>query len=70
MSNVRHLPVICGETTCFDKSTQTMCRFVLVTHFGTKWVCGVYRDEFGGHKELPEMSDLLQRLPECLEELK
>lgn len=61
------LPIQCGTTTCHDG--ERFCRHVLTTHYGTRWVCGLFRrddeqvelrDQHGG------VEGSLQRCRECL----
>jgi hypothetical protein len=68
----KHLPIVCGTTTCYDFESKKMCRFVLTSHFGKYWLCGVYRDRDGNFENLQEdkPAGSLQRLPQCLEEIK
>jgi hypothetical protein len=54
----RYLPVVCGDTTCFDFDTKTMCSFVRVSHFGTKWSCAAFTTELND-------TGILQRCEEC-----
>lgn len=59
----------CDEDTCFCTSTQRMCPQVLTTHFGTRWVCGHFRDKECNYMQLSTEDDspgaMLQRLKIC-----
>jgi hypothetical protein len=72
----RQLPIICGDTTCFDFDVQVMCRFASATHMGTRPVCGLYRVtkgmDQGDHQPLKEdpVRHILLRCDQCLVELK
>ena len=79
MSNNRtpkHLPVFCGEATCYDKEAGKLCRFVGTMSFGTRYVCLLYRDEQGDHLGLHESNpanvekSMLLRLDVCKQEIR
>ena len=52
------LAIVAGETTCYDKQSDTMCRFVLSSHFGTRWHCEIFN--------AIEDTGMLQRHPDCI----
>lgn len=62
----------CDEDTCFCTSTQRMCPQVLTTHFGTRWVCGHFRNKDCEPTELKTIDNnpdgMLQRLKVCKRE--
>lgn len=76
----RNLNVVieCGEKTCFDPDTQTMCSKVFTKRFGTQWVCGIFKDpndkvsdfemKFGelDGTETGNPERYLLRCPECI----
>jgi hypothetical protein len=67
----KSLPVICGDTTCYSFTEKLMCRFSGALVFGTRPVCLLYRDKHGDYQLLKENEfDCLERLPECLAEIK
>lgn len=72
----KHLPVICGETTCYDAVEKKRCRFVGTMNFGSIFVCLIYRDRNGDYRRLEEScpenieQSMLLRLDECLAEIK
>lgn len=72
----RYLPIICGDTTCFDFESRVMCRFASATHMGTRPVCGLYRVSGGMDKGDPQplredpVRHILERCKQCIEELK
>jgi hypothetical protein len=69
---VLRLPIICGDTTCFNKELQRMCKHVETSHFGTKYHCHLFNTEYElkeSNKEDLEHSMLL-RWKECIESTK
>jgi len=68
MERKLQLPIICGDTTCFEKETQTMCGHVETRHFGTRYYCHLFNTE----NELKESNyedlrkSMLLRWPECI----
>jgi len=68
MERKLQLPIICGDTTCFDKEAQTMCRYVETSHFGTGYHCHLFQTELElkeSNEENIEQSMLL-RWSECI----
>ncbi len=72
----KYLPIVCGENTCYDPEKGEKCRFVGSTHFGSIFVCLLYRDQNGDHRRLEESNpedltqSMLLRLDTCKEEIK
>jgi hypothetical protein len=66
---IKHLPVICGENTCYNFEEKVMCRFVRSIFFGTRWHCTIYH--ICGDQGLKEnQNQCLLRDPQCVEEIK
>jgi hypothetical protein len=65
MSEHKQLLVIqCGEQTCASEPGR-FCRFVRVTHFGTRWQCRFYEDRL-----YENSAGWLQRSEKCLAEFR
>lgn len=59
-----------GEKTCATEPGK-FCQRLLLTRFGTEWVCGLFRDSNGNHVKLTDTNGdgtcWLLRCRECLE---
>ena len=70
-----HLTIIAGETTCYDVKTKLSCSLIVVSHFGTHWACGLFRNDDGTNIELNESNplelekSLLLRCDKCINTL-
>lgn len=70
------LQIDCGEKTCASAPGK-FCQWCLTTRFGTRWICGLFRDEQSNPVRLrsaQRWSDdgwkddgWLQRCQQCLE---
>lgn len=61
------LHIECGELRCYSPEHARLCRHVLTTHFGSRWVCGIFRNAESEPMPLKEESGWLMRCDKCRE---
>lgn len=60
------ISINCDAETCFDPARKKLCAQVLTSHFGTRWVCGLFRDSEGEQVTLVDKDGWLQRCALCI----
>jgi hypothetical protein len=60
------ISINCDAETCYDSKRKKLCSQVLTSHFGTRWVCGIFRDSEGEQVALVDREGWLQRCSSCI----
>jgi hypothetical protein len=71
MKRMLQYEIDCGKTTCTCKETNVVCKYRLVSRFGTKFHCQKFLNEFGDDELIDDKGErsgvgFLKRMPGCL----